>query len=43
MQDIEYYNRNGGMKKKLYDTALQVGMVKEILGRQNNAINTSCG
>jgi hypothetical protein len=40
MQEIEYYNRNGGIKKQLYDTTLQVGMVKEILGRQNNAINT---
>jgi hypothetical protein len=39
MQDIEYYNRNGGMKKQLHDTIMQINIVKEILRRQNNAIN----
>ena len=37
MQAIEYYNRNGGMKKQLYDITLAG---ERILARQNNAINT---
>jgi hypothetical protein len=40
MQDIEDYNRSGGMKKQLYDTMTQINMTKEFLGRQNDAINT---
>jgi hypothetical protein len=40
MQDIEDYNRHGGMKKQLYDTLMQINMTKEFLGLQNDAINT---
>ena len=36
---ILIYDKNGGMKKQLYDTTLRVDMVKEILGRQNSTIN----
>ena len=40
MQDIDDYNRHGGIKKQLYDTLTQLNMTKEFLGRQNDAINT---
>jgi hypothetical protein len=38
LQEIEDYNRSGGMKKQLHDTLMQ--MTKGFLGRQNDAINT---
>ena len=40
MNDIDGYNRHGGMKKQLYDTLIQINVTKEFLGRQNDAINT---
>lgn len=38
MEDIENYNGLGGIKKQLYDATLQLSLMKEILGRQNDAI-----
>lgn len=32
MQDIEDYNRHGGMKKKLYEILMQVNTTREFLG-----------
>jgi len=40
MQDIEDYNRLGGIKKQVSDMIMQIHMMKEFLGRQNEAINT---
>jgi hypothetical protein len=40
MQDIEDYNRLGGIKKQLFDIIVQLNLMKEFLGRKNDAINT---
>jgi hypothetical protein len=40
MQGIEEYNRLGGIKKQVSDMIVQIHMMKEFLGRQNEAINT---
>ena len=40
MQDIKDCNRLGGMKKQLYEMIMQINVMKEFLGRQNDAINT---
>jgi len=40
MQDIENYNRLGGMKKQLYDTIMNIQMVNLVSARQESAINT---
>jgi hypothetical protein len=39
MQDIDDYNRLGGMKKQLHDILMQINITREFLGRLNNAIN----
>ena len=31
MEDIENYNKLGGMKKQLFDTSIQINMVEQIL------------
>jgi len=41
LQDIEYYNRNGGMNKQLYDTTLQVGMAKECYSMKLDLLTNS--
>ena len=38
LQEIEDYNKLGGIKKQLFDATLQLSMMKEILGRQNEAV-----
>jgi hypothetical protein len=38
LQEIQDYNKLGGIKKLLYDTTLQLSIMKEILGRQNDAV-----
>jgi len=40
MQDIEDYKRVGGIKKQVSDMIMQIHLIKEFLGRQNEAINT---
>jgi len=40
MQDIEDYNRLGGIKKQVSDMMMQIHLMKEFLGRQNDAIHT---
>ena len=40
MQDIEEYDRLGGLKKQVSDMIVQIHTMKEFLGRQNEAINT---
>jgi hypothetical protein len=39
MEDIENYNRLGGVKKQLNDTIKNIQMMNLILARQNDAIN----
>lgn len=39
IEDIENYNKLGGMKKQLYDTAMQVQMMNVFSARQNDSIN----
>ncbi|PWU82150.1 MAG: hypothetical protein DLM72_03025 [Candidatus Nitrosopolaris wilkensis] len=38
IEDIQYYNKLGGMKKELYNTSMRVFTMKEISARQNNAV-----
>lgn len=40
MQDIEDYNRLGGIKKQVSDLIIQIHLMKEFLGRQDEAIHT---
>jgi len=40
MQDIEDCKRLGGMKKQMNDMIMQIHLMKEFLGCQNEAINT---
>jgi hypothetical protein len=38
IEDIQYYNKLGGLKKELYNTSMRVFTMKEISARQNNAV-----
>ena len=40
MQDIEYYNRQGGMNKQLNDTNKKIQMMNLVLACQKDAIST---
>ena len=39
IEDIQNYNRLGGMKKQLNDISMQIFMMNQFLGRQNYAVN----
>ena len=39
MEEIENYNRLGGLKKQLNNISMQIFMMNQILARQNHAIN----
>jgi hypothetical protein len=38
IEDIQYYNKLGGMKKELSDLATKVFVMNQFSGRQNNAV-----
>jgi hypothetical protein len=38
IEDIQYYNKLGGMKKQLSDVAMQIFAMNPFSGRQNNAV-----
>ena len=40
IEDIQYYNKLGGMKKELSDVAIKVFVMNQFSARQNNAIMT---
>ncbi len=40
IEDVQDYNKLGGMKKELYNTRTRVFTMKEISARQNNAVMT---
>jgi hypothetical protein len=40
IEDIQNYNRLGGMRKQLNDISMQIFMMNQFLGRQNYAVNT---
>jgi hypothetical protein len=39
MEDIDNYNKLGGMKKQLADTAMQIYTINQISARQHDAIH----
>ena len=38
IEDIQYYNKLGGMKKELYNTSMRVFIMSQFSARQNKAI-----
>jgi hypothetical protein len=40
MEDIEDYNKSGGMKKQMNDISMQMFMMNQFLGRRNKAVTS---
>jgi hypothetical protein len=38
IEDIQYYNKLGGMKKQFYDVSTKVIVMNQFSARQNNAV-----